>query len=211
MRHSPKQLPKPLILLAAIFISVVLLAQDNDSNTSPNTTPNATPETAPESPSEDTPETSGESGMTLERLDTLLHQLDEDLVQEGATWQFEFRDRVLVVVADGNADRMRIMSPVTASTGLDNEELYRLMQANFDSALDARYAVAQDTLWSVFVHPLSPLTDQQLASAIFQVYNTAATFGTIYSSGEFTYGGGDSNEQLQELQEELDRLLRPRT
>ncbi len=204
-------LPKLLFLLATIFTTVLLLAQNNEADNLPD----ALPDTAPQAPSESSPESAPQApenqAMTVEHLDTLLHQLDENLIQEGPTWQFEFRDRVLIVVADGNADRMRIMSPVTASTGLDADELYRLMQANFDSALDARYAVGQNTLWSVFVHPLSPLTEKQLASAIFQVYNTAATFGTIYSSGEFTFGGGDSNEELQELQEELDRLLRPRT
>ncbi len=151
------------------------------------------------------------TGMNLERLNELLLQLDPDLNQQGPGWELQFRDRRLLVVADGNADRMRIMSPVIESAGLDQQELYRLLQANFDSALDARYAVAQDILWSVFIHPLSPLDERQLASAIFQVYNAAATFGTIYSSGELTYGGGDSNEALEELREELDRLLRPRT
>ncbi len=31
------------------------------------------------------------------------------------------------------------------------------MQANFDTALDARYAIAKGALWSTFIHPLSDL------------------------------------------------------
>ncbi len=190
---------KSFCLVLAICIGPLLFAQDQESDRV---------QPAPEN----VPESGSPEGMSLQRLDQLLHQLDENLVQDGSTWQFEFRGRTLLVVADGNADRMRIMSPVTGSADLDQTEMYRLLQANFDTALDARYAVAQDILWSVFIHPLSPLQDQQLASAIAQVYNTAATFGTIYSSGAFSYGGGDSNNDLlEELEQELDRLLRPRT
>jgi len=188
-------LHKLLTLTISLTISAVLFAQGN------------TPENGQSSPDTETP-----SGMTVERLDFLLNQLDSNLTQEGPSWQLEFRNRPIIVVADGNADRMRIMSPVTESSGLDQAEMYRLLQANFDSALDARYAVAQDTLWSVFIHPLSPLDEQQLASAIAQVYNAANSFGTTYNSGAFTYGAGDSNgELLDELQKELDRLLSPTT
>lgn len=197
-----------LALLTGLGIALLLPAQ---SDAPQENTPEAVPE-APAGPEADAgSSTASGRSMTLTRLDELLNQLDQDLTREGPSWQLQFRDRLLLVVADGDADRMRIMSPVADSAGLDQEEMYRLLQANFDSALDARYAVAQGTLWSVFIHPLSPLTERQLASAIFQVYNTAATFGTVYSSGEFTYGGGDSNDELRELEEELERLLRPRT
>ncbi len=190
---------KLILLFFTIGAGTMIIAQDDQPDNA-----QSIPENAPEAaPGQD---------MTVQRLSELLHQLDENLVENGANWQFEFRGRVLMVVADGNADRMRIMSPVTGSADLDQAEMYRLLQANFDSALDARYAVAQDILWSVFIHPLSPLRERQLASAIAQVYNTAATFGTVYSSGEFTYGGGDSNSELrEELEKELERLLSPRT
>jgi len=89
--------------------------------------------------------------------------------------------------------------------------MYRMLQANYDSALDARYATAQGLIWSVFVHPLSSLAEEFLASAIGQVHTAAETFGTTFSSGELIYGGGDSQEQLEELQEALERMLNPTT
>ena len=79
----------------------------------------------------------------------------------------------------------------------------RLMQANFDSALDARYAVAQGRLWGVFIHPLSPLEKDQLLSAFVQTINIARTYGQTYSGGATVFGGGDSNGLYQELLEEL--------
>lgn len=46
---------------------------------------------------------------------------------------------------------MRVMIPINAADVLPPEELLRLMQANFDSALDARYAIANELLWGVFI------------------------------------------------------------
>ena len=101
---------------------------------------------------------------------------------------------------------MRIMIPVNDAAALDPEELMRLMQANFDSALDARYAIANGTLWSTFLHRLSTLTEVDFLSGIGQTINTADSFGTSYSSGEFVFGGGDSGElQRRKLIDELQR------
>ncbi len=38
---------------------------------------------------------------------------------------------------------MRVLIPIEGTDDLLKDELLRLMQANFDSALDARYAIAQ--------------------------------------------------------------------
>ena len=49
---------------------------------------------------------------------------------------------------------------------LDPEVYLRLMQANFDSALDARYAVVRGVLWSAFLHPLGSLNDSQFLKGV---------------------------------------------
>ena len=79
----------------------------------------------------------------------------------------------------------------------------RLMQANFDSALDARYAVAQGRLWGVFIHPLSPLERDQFLSGIAQTINLARTYGQTYSGGANVFGGGDLNRIYQDLLDDL--------
>ncbi|MDA3933445.1 MAG: hypothetical protein PF630_03840 [Gammaproteobacteria bacterium] len=147
--------------------------------------------------------------MTVAQLDLLLRRIDPKLTRQNNSWQLQLRNRPIIVVADPNADRMRMMSPVISADELSEDLLFRLLQANFDSALDARYAVANELLWSVFIHPLSPLNEQQLSSAVFQTFSTAATFGTVFSSGMFIFGGGDSNEELKKLQQEIERLLNP--
>ena len=60
------------------------------------------------------------------------------------------------MIADPRADRMRAMVPIRSADALEQDELLRLMQANFDSALDARYAVAQGRLWGCLYS--SPVT-----------------------------------------------------
>ena len=164
----------------------------------------------PAEPESKSPNTNSD-GMSVEKLDKILRRIDPNLSQNGNTWEFTFNEQNIIVVSDPVADRMRIMAPVISSSELEPAEMYRLLQANFDSALDARYAVAQDILWSVFIHPLSPLDADQLASGLLQVFNATITFGTTYNSGAVTFGGGDSNEELEELQRALDEQRSPTT
>ncbi|MEO1594580.1 MAG: hypothetical protein AAFS02_04980 [Pseudomonadota bacterium] len=150
----------------------------------------------------DTPD----DAMTMDRIETIIERLDEDYERNGNSLLFSFAERQILLVSDPEADRMRIMIPVNDAAALDPEELMRLMQANFDSALDARYAIANGTLWSTFLHRLSTLTEIDLLSGIGQTINTADSFGTSYSSGEFVFGGGDSGElQRRQLIDELQR------
>jgi hypothetical protein len=82
-----------------------------------------------------------------------------------------------------------------------------LLQANFDSALDARYAIAQDTLWGTFIHPLSELSDEEFLVGLAQTVNVVTSYGTSYSSGMFIFGGGDSSDiERQRLIEELKNI-----
>ena len=149
------------------------------------------------------PEPLTEPPMTLERLATIILNIDEAAQLRGAAIEFTIQDIPVIVVADPRADRMRAMVPIRSSDGLEPEELMRLMQANFDSALDARYAVARGRLWGVFIHPPSPLEQDQFLSALAQTVNVARTYGQTYSGGAQVFGGGDSNGIYQELLDDL--------
>ncbi len=166
-------------------------------------TPLAAQETpAPEAPQE-APAIAAEPPMTMLRMAEIIRAIDPEARPAGNTIQFMIEDIPLVVIADARADRMRAMVPIRSAAGLSPDELMRLMQANFDSALDARYAVAQGRLWGVFIHPLSPLKKDQLLSALVQTINIARTYGQTYSGGATVFGGGDSNGLYQDLLEEL--------
>jgi len=61
------------------------------------------------------------------------------------------------------------------------------MEANFDRTLDARYALFQGKLWSVYLHPLNSLTEEEFAAALDQVANLVETYGTTYASGQLQF------------------------
>jgi len=88
------------------------------------------------------------------------------------------------------------MIPIADASDLKTDVLYRMLQANYESALDARYAIAQGLVWVVYIHPLSPLTEGELLLSLAQTYNAADTYGTSYSGGLFQFGGGDNRSEV---------------
>ncbi len=161
-------------------------------------------QTAPPAVEAPSPQT---AQMTLAKLVELVKKIDPAATVQGAAVRFKVEDRALILVADEKAGRMRIMAPVATAEGLDAATLHRMLQANFDAVLDARYAIANGLVWSAFIHPLPPLDAAQLLQAVTQVYLAAETFGTTYMSGALIFGGGDSNAEHKALREKLKRRL----
>ena len=145
-----------------------------------DTTQDRVPDERPEAESEQ---------MTNARMGGLLRALDPNISGQPGNWVISFEGTSAQVVTDANANRMRIMIPVGDASSLGKDKLYRMLQANFESALDARYAVANDLVWVTFIHPLAPLTANELRLAVAQTFNAAATYETSYSSGLFQFGG----------------------
>ena len=128
--------------------------------------------------------------MTNDRLDGLIRQTSKTVKGEAGYWQIKIGGRDVLVITDARHNRMRIMSPVAAQDQLDKDELIRLLEANFGSALDSKYALRDQTLWSVFTHPLAELSDEQFLDCMAQVANLADNFGRSYASSNLTFGGG---------------------
>lgn len=141
--------------------------------------------------------------MTLARLAAILRAVDPALESNGAMFRLKVGAVQAIIVTDERADRMRILVPVRPAEGLTEADLERLMQANFDSALDARYAIARGTLWSAFIHPLSPLGKDELLSGLGQTVNLATSYGSLYASGGLIFQGGDSAPLQKQLIEDL--------
>ena len=157
--------------------------------------------------SEQTPATSGSvqsiPSMNNASLDVIIRRLDPDAQGGDGYWQLRYADTTALVITDQTANRMRIVSQVATVESLDKAMLFRLLQANFDTALDARYAIAQDILWSTFIHPLGSLDEQAFVSAFAQTITLTHTFGESYSSGALRYRGGDTEAAQQELYRQI--------
>ncbi len=121
-------------------------------------------------------------------------------------WKFIYKEIPMLCVTDEANNRMRIISPITESDTLDKDLLLDSMTANFHSALDVKYAIANGILWSVYIHPLKELSNEQVESAISQVYYAAKTFGTTFTSTELIFGGRNTQkQQIEEIKEEKTR------
>ncbi|MEL6258514.1 MAG: hypothetical protein AAFQ67_05615 [Pseudomonadota bacterium] len=147
---------------------------------------------------------------TGEDLLAVITQIDEDAQVTGNGAQFQFNERDFILVFDENAGRMRLMTPVAPAAALGPDLLERVLQANYDAVLDARYALANDLLWSVFLHPLPSLTQRDFISGLAQTATAAETFGTSFTSGAVVFGGGDSAELHEDLLRELEDALNPK-
>ena len=137
----------------------------------------------------------GHQPMDNQRMDALIGQIDAQIEGQPGFWSLAYEGLQVYIITDENADRMRIIVQIAPSDDLDQEGLYRMMQANFDTALDARYAIAKGVVWSAFIHPLSPLTDEQFLAGFSQAVTLAATYGTTYDSGGLVFSGGDSQSE----------------
>ena len=143
--------------------------------------------------------------MTSEQLRSLIQQSSDTLEVSGNTIRFAYQEKFLMCIFDENANRMRIISPIVERENIGEEELLNALVANFHSALDVKYALSDEIIWSVFVHPLRELSEHQVRDAINQVYTAAATFGTSYSSTNLVFPGNTQKKEKTEPKKLIDR------
>jgi hypothetical protein len=134
--------------------------------------------------------------MTHDTLAKLLERLLEDMEGSDGFWHGQRDDVTVYVVSDLEHDRMRIMAPIGELRVTDSGFLSILLQANFDRALDAKYALRKKELWSVFMHPLSTLVPDDLGIYIDQVVHLVKNTGTTYASSDLIFGISDDDDRL---------------
>lgn len=132
--------------------------------------------------------------MNNQKLEELLTAQSDSIQGVPGRWQILLNEMPMIILTDETNDRMRIIAPIIESAKLDEGLLLDCLTANFHSALDVKYAVSDGLLWSAYVHPLSPLTEMELESALKQVYAAAVTFGTTFSSTPLLFGGNQPAE-----------------
>lgn len=144
--------------------------------------------------------------MTNGKLGEIIKATADTVVGQDGRWQFLVRDRMMLCITDSTHNRMRIISPVAEVSELEEKEILNALVANFHTALDVKYAISEDQMWSVYLHPLRELTEEQASDAIIQVYNAASTFGTIYSSTDLSFPGRGPDDEPGEPSETNPKL-----
>lgn len=137
--------------------------------------------------------------MNNANLEKIFYVVSDSIQGSTGNWQFIIENTLLICVTDETHNRMRIISPIIEVLKISTDEKQKLLEANFHSALDARYAISDGYVWSAFIHPLKELTKDQVMDAISQVYVAALTFGTTYNSSGLSFPGNtDDSEETED-------------
>ncbi len=102
-----------------------------------------------------------EISSILERLfnrEDINHDVEE-------AWQIKNSQIHLLVILSEDHTWLRLLSPIAAASEAQSL-LPQLLEDNFDTTQEVRYAVNQNVLWGVFHHRLASLTSEDLESAI---------------------------------------------
>ena len=135
--------------------------------------------------------------MNNDKLNSIFHSLSDNVQGQNGHWKFNINELIFICLTDQLHNRMRIISPVVKMDEVTDAQLLKSMEANLHSTLDVRYAVSDGVLWAAFIHPLGELTNEQVNSAVRQVYSSVRSFGTPYSSGTLSFRTRDERDAEQ--------------
>lgn len=131
-----------------------------------------------------------EEPMTNARLEEILRTVEPNVKGGNGQWQM-VRDGIpVMILTDESHNRMRVIAPAAEVKKINPQVLTRMMEANFATALDARYAIFKGMVWAAFIHPLDSLRERDLVSGLQQVITLVKTTGTTFSSSELQFGPG---------------------
>ena len=130
--------------------------------------------------------------MNNTNLEKILYVVSDTPRGSQGFWEFFIGETPMICMTDEANNRMRIISPVKEMIDVTLEEAESAMEANFHSALDVRYAVAEGVMWVAYIHPLEELSKEQAIDAVTQVYNAVHTFGSSYSSTDLIFPKSDT-------------------
>lgn len=132
--------------------------------------------------------------MTTSAIGKILDSYLTELEGEDGFWRGMREDVQIFVLSDDSHDRMRIMAPIGELKELESGVLKMLLEANYDRALDAKYALRGKEVWSVSVHPLATLAPDDFASFIDQVVRLVKNTGSTYASSDLVFGAGGQGD-----------------
>jgi hypothetical protein len=134
--------------------------------------------------------------VTLDELKAVLEAEAQEMEGGDGAWEFSLDGVRIACLTDTHFDRMRLIAPIVRVEDLEDGQRDAMLDANFHTALDARYAFSDGIVYSAFIHPLSPLTEDELSAALGQVASLVHTFGAEYSSGMLMFGPGSGEREL---------------
>lgn len=132
--------------------------------------------------------------MDLERLERIFSDHVDAITGPSGALQTQVDGIPVYLISDERHDRMRIIAPIARVAGLDPRFQIVMLRANFHSTRDARYAISDDVVFAAFLHPISSISPELIASGLTQVVTLVKTFGTSFTSGEILFPGPSREE-----------------
>lgn len=108
--------------------------------------------------------------MTPDAIANILTQTFGPAVQQidACSWQIETPDFRLLVLLSEDQSWLRALIPIASAADAE-PFLSQLLEANFDSTQEARYALSQGALWGVFQHSAAGLSQEDFSAALQQL------------------------------------------
>ncbi len=105
--------------------------------------------------------------MNPEEISNILKDLFGESVETPAptSWQVQTSKFRLLVLLSDDGSWLRILLPI-ADAQEAQPFLDKLLEANFDTTLETRYAIHQNVLWGVFQHNCATLAAPDFSAAI---------------------------------------------
>ncbi len=139
-------------------------------------------------PAEDTKELTPEQPMTNAVLEKVLQGVQPGVKGGDGRWLMVRQGIALLIFTDEFHNRLTMIAPAAEVKNVNRDMLMRMIEANFVSALDVRYAAFGGIIWAMFIHPLDSVHERDLLSALQQVVTLVKTTGTTYSSSALKFG-----------------------
>lgn len=140
-----------------------------------------------------------QSKMDNKKIEKALKKVTQEIEGEIGNWQVLYNDFPLFVLTDESSNRMRIFTPILEEVDLKVGQMKRMLEANFHSALDAKYSLYEGFVIGIYTHPLEELDEGQMVNAMRQVVNLSKNFGTSYTSTDVMFGQSAQNTTPKKL------------
>lgn len=126
--------------------------------------------------------------------------------EPSCVWTLNVGAFPVLIQTQASANRMRIVAYIAEQSDIDPEQLVDMLEANYHSALDARYALADGYVVAAFLHPFKELDGNQFVLGMYQVISCAETFGSYYSGGTMVFGGQSAPKNTDESDLDTDSI-----
>jgi len=137
--------------------------------------------------------------MNNKKIAKALSKVTHEVEGESGNWQVLYNDFPLFILTDESSNRMRIFTPIIEELELKVGQMKKMLEANFHSALDAKYSLYEGFVIGIYTHPLQELDEIQMVDAMKQVVNLSKNFGTSYTSTDMMFGHSAQNAAGKKL------------